>query len=363
MTNREHKILLLAGDGIGPEVTACAERIIQLMNDNGTANIKIEKGLIGGASYDACGTPLDDETLVKARQCDSALMGAVGAPQYEKLDRSQRPEQGLLKIRSELDLFANLRPVVLFDALSDQASIKEPLIKGLDVMIVRELVGGIYFGSPRGVYTDEQGRRVGHNTMIYREDEIERIMHSAFTIARKRKCRLCSVDKANVLEVSGLWREVAIEVGTQYSDVELSHLYVDNAAMQLASRPTQFDVIVTSNLFGDILSDLAAMLTGSIGMLPSASLNADQWGLYEPVHGSAPDIAGQQKANPSAMILSLAMLLRYSLSMPQLAERLEQAVAMTLCKVRTADIAGDMPSVTTDEFTEELGNQYLNLIK
>ncbi len=347
MNRSDKHILLLPGDGIGPEVIAEAVKVIEHLRAAGEAGIEYEYGYIGGSAYDECGSPLPDKTLEAARRSDAVLMGAVGGPQYEKLARELRPEQGLLGIRRQLGLFANLRPALSFGALAASSALKEEKVSGLDLLIVRELTGGVYFGEPRGIRTTTGGLREGFNTMVYREDEIERIARVAFEAAQKRRGRLCSVDKANVLEVSELWREVVGVVARDYPGVELSHLYVDNAAMQLVREPKQFDVMVTSNLFGDILSDLAAMLTGSIGLLPSASLNGSGGGLYEPVHGSAPDIAGQQTANPLAAILSLAMLLRYSLNLPEPAARLSRAVSAALARVRTADIANGAPAVST----------------
>jgi 3-isopropylmalate dehydrogenase len=333
------KILMLPGDGIGPEIVAEAIKILEVLRrDHGLA-VEWDQGLIGGAACDAMGKPLPSETLATAREADAILLGAVGGPKWDKLERALRPERGLLAIRSELQLFANLRPALLYPQLADASSLRAELVAGLDILIVRELTGDVYFGQPRGVRTLENGEREGFNTMSYRESEIERIIRTAFEIALQRRGRVCSVDKANVLEVSELWREVATAVAKKYPQVELSHLYVDNAAMQLVRAPMQFDVIVTGNLFGDILSDCAAMLTGSIGMLPSASLDAAGKGMYEPVHGSAPDIAGQGVANPLATILSLAMLLRYTLERADLAKRVEQAVENVLRQgLRTADI-------------------------
>ena len=332
------KILILPGDGIGPEIVEQAVKVLQCFQSNGLS-IEIEQALIGGNAYDQTGSPLPEETLQLARASDSILLGAVGGPQYDSVPRHQRPEQGLLDIRGQLNLFANLRPALLYAQLAEASSLKPELVAGLDLLIVRELTGGIYFGQPRA---NEQvdGVRRAYNTMVYDENEIRRIAHVAFKAAQKRDKRLCSVDKANVLEVSLLWREVMEEVSSEYADVELSHMYVDNAAMQLVRAPKQFDVMVTSNLFGDILSDAAAMLTGSIGMLPSASLNENNFGMYEPIHGSAPDIAGQGIANPLATILSVAMMLRYSLGHQQSADILEQAVIATLRDgLRTQDIA------------------------
>ena len=301
--------------------------------------LQVERGLIGGRAIDETGTPLPDETLAKARAADAILLAAVGGPRWEHLPMNQRPEKGLLGLRYELDLFANLRPALLFGPLAHASSLKSERVAGLDILIVRELTGGIYFGEPRGVSV-EDNERVGVNTYVYREHEIERIARVAFELAGRRQRRLCSVDKANVLEVTQLWRDVVNEVAPDYPDVQLSHLYVDNAGMQLVRDPKQFDVIVTGNMFGDILSDVAAMLTGSLGMLPSASLAASGKGLYEPVHGSAPDIAGQDRANPLAMVLSAAMLCRYSLDAPDAAAAIETAVGRVLDKgFRTADIA------------------------
>jgi 3-isopropylmalate dehydrogenase len=333
------KILILPGDGIGPEIVTEAQKVLEILGSDFGLQIETEEGTIGGAGYDAAGHPLPDATLELARAADSVLMGAVGGPQYDSLPRELRPERGLLGIRSELDLFSNLRPAILYEQLADASTLRPEVVAGLDIMIVRELTGGIYFGQPRGIETLDSGERRGFNTLEYRESEIERIARSAFDIAMKRDKRLCSVDKANVLEVSELWREVVVRVGAEYPEVELSHMYVDNAAMQLVRAPKQFDVMVTTNMFGDILSDAAAMLTGSIGMLPSASLNAQNYGMYEPIHGSAPDIAGQGVANPLATILSVAMMLRYSLNEPQMADRIERAVGDVLDKgLRTPDI-------------------------
>lgn len=345
-------ILLLPGDGIGPEVIAEAIKLIECLRSEGIA-LDYQQGLIGGSAYDAYGTPIPNQTIAIAQQSAAVLLGAVGAPQYQQLPRELRPERGLLAIRKALGLFANLRPAMLFQPLVATASLKPELIADLDLLIIRELTGGIYFGEPRGFRTGEDGQREGFNTMVYSEHEIERIGHFAYQAAQKRRGCLCSVDKANVLEVSELWRQVMSNLASSYPDVELTHLYVDNAAMQLVRAPKQFDVMVTSNLFGDILSDLAAMLTGSIGMLPSASLNESGIGLYEPVHGSAPDIAGQGCANPLATILSLAMLMRYSLDLPTPAARIERAVAQVLETYRTPDIATE--GITTVS-TSELGD-------
>lgn len=348
------KILVLPGDGIGPEIVAEAVKVLQQLRQHHGLEVTWAQGLIGGAAYEATGSPLPDTTLVQAQQADAVLLGAVGGPQWDQLQRPLRPEQGLLGIRKALGVFANLRPAILYPPLAAASSLRPELVAGLDLMLVRELTGGIYFGKPRGIGMFETGERAGYNTMFYRESEIERILRSAFTIAMQRSKRLCSVDKANVLEVSELWREVANRVAREYPDVQLSHLYVDNAAMQLVRAPKQFDVIVTGNLFGDILSDCAAMLTGSIGMLPSASLAADGRGLYEPIHGSAPDIAGTGTANPLATILSLAMLLRHSLTRADLAGRVEQAVGQVLEQgLRTADI---MAEGMTEIGTQAMGD-------
>ena len=333
------KILVLPGDGIGPEIVAEAVKVLHALNTSGL-DVELEEGLVGGSAYDATGHPLPEDTLNQARAADAILLGAVGGPQYESLDRPLRPEQGLLGLRAELELFSNLRPAILYPQLAEASTLKPEVVSGLDIMIVRELTGGIYFGQPRGVRTLDNGEQEGFNTLVYRESEIERIGRSAFEIARKRGKRLCSVDKANVLEVTELWRQVMLRIAEDYPDVELSHMYVDNAAMQLVRAPRQFDVMVTTNMFGDILSDVAAMLTGSIGMLPSASLDANGKGMYEPIHGSAPDIAGQGVANPLATILSVAMMLRYSFGQAEPADRIEAAVGRVLDQgLRTPDIA------------------------
>jgi len=333
-------IVILPGDGIGTEIVEQAVRVLDVVNETHKLGIKTQTFAFGGASFDQSGEPLTEETLSACRAADAILLGAIGGPKYDKAPREKRPERGLLRLRSELGLFSNLRPALLYPELADASSLKPELVGGLDMMILRELTGGIYFGEPRGI-EERNGQRVGFNTMVYGEDEIRRIAKSGFEIARQRNKRLCSVDKANVLEVSELWREVVIDVAKEYSDVELSHMYVDNAAMQLVREPKQFDVIVTSNLFGDILSDAAAMLTGSIGMLPSASLDVNGKGMYEPVHGSAPDIAGTGKANPLATILSVSMMLRYTLNEATAADQIETAVATVIKNgVRCADIAG-----------------------
>ena len=331
------KIAVLPGDGIGPEIVAQAVNVLQRLAQDGL-KIEMEYAPIGGAGFDAAGDPLPDATLKLAQAADAVLLGAVGGYQYDTLPRPQRPEQGLLRIRKGLGLFANLRPALLYPELASASSLKPEVVAGLDIMIIRELTGDIYFGQPRGIEI-RGGERVGVNTMIYSESEIRRIAHVGFGIAQKRKQRLCSVDKANVLETTELWRQVVIEVGKDYPDVELSHMYVDNAAMQLVRNPKQFDVMLTGNIFGDILSDEASMLTGSIGMLPSASLDEKNKGLYEPIHGSAPDIAGKNIANPLATILSVAMMLRYTFGLEAPAQRVEGAVKHVLAQgYRTADI-------------------------
>jgi 3-isopropylmalate dehydrogenase len=335
-----HKIAILPGDGIGPEIIAEARRVLDVLQSEYGLCIEIEQAEIGGAGFELHGDPLPDSTLKLAREADAILLGSVGGPQWETLERKLRPEKGLLRLRSELALFSNLRPAILYPQLVSASTLKAEVVSGLDIMIVRELTGGIYFGQPRGIRVLEDGQRQGFNTLVYSESEIERIGRSAFEIARKRSARLCSVDKANVLEVSELWREVMSELAAEYSDVALSHMYVDNAAMQLVRDPKQFDVMVTGNMFGDILSDAAAMLTGSIGMLPSASLDSHGKGMYEPIHGSAPDIAGKDIANPLATMLSVSMMLRYSLNEAALADRIDTAVGTVLDSgLRTADIA------------------------
>ncbi|MFO7857396.1 MAG: 3-isopropylmalate dehydrogenase [Ectothiorhodospiraceae bacterium] len=337
-----HRLLMLPGDGIGPDIVAEAVKVLDALRAHHGLDVSVEHGLIGGAAVDAQSVPLPDETLDQARASDAVLLGAVGGPAYDGLERSLRPERGLLAIRSHLGLFGNLRPAILYPQLAGASALRPEIVAGLDIMIVRELTGGIYFGEPRGIRTLESGERQGYNTLVYSESEIRRIGRLAFETARARNGRLCSVDKANVLETTELWRETMTALADEYPDVALTHMYVDNAAMQLVRDPKQFDVIVTGNLFGDVLSDCAAMLTGSIGMLPSASLDESGRGLYEPVHGSAPDIAGQDRANPLATILSLAMLLRYSLGEAALADRIEAAVGRVLDDgLRTADIHGD----------------------
>ena len=341
------RVLILPGDGIGPEITAEARKVLDCLARHGGLELELGEALVGGAAVDAEGDPLPSGTLQAAREADAVLLAAVGAPRYDTPDRALRPETGLLRLRKELGLYANLRPAALMPGMAHASSLKPEKLEGLDLLIVRELTGGIYFGEPRAL-TESDGRRRGINTMAYDEDEIARIAHSAFQAAQLRQRRVCSVDKANVLEVSELWRTVVGEIAREYPDVELSHLYVDNAAMQLVVEPTQFDVMVTGNLFGDILSDIAAQLTGSIGLLPSASLNEKRQGLYEPVHGSAPDLAGTGQANPLAMILSVGMLLRHSLQQANAAEAVEGAVRDVLKQgMRTADLAGDGEAVST----------------
>ncbi len=350
-------LLILAGDGIGPEVMAEVRKVIGWYGDKRGLAFDVSEDLVGGAAYDAHGTPLTDAAMAKAQEVDAVLLGAVGGPAYDVLDFSLKPERGLLRLRKEMDLFANLRPAQCFDALADFSSLKKEVVSGLDIMIVRELTSGVYFGEPRGIF-QEAGERVGINTQRYTESEIARVARAAFDLARKRGGKLCSMEKANVMESGILWRDVVIEVhAAEYSDVELSHMYADNGAMQLVRAPKQFDVIVTDNLFGDILSDCAAMLTGSLGMLPSASLGAPMdngrpKAMYEPVHGSAPDIAGQGLANPCACILSFAMALRYSFDETAEANRLEAAVEQVLADgVRTPDLmqAGSGAPATTAE--------------
>ena len=339
-------LLILPGDGIGPEVMTEVRKVIDWFNAQGQ-DFEVSEDLVGGCAYDKHGTPLTDETMAKAQDVDAVLLGAVGGPKYDTLDFSVKPERGLLRLRKEMDLYANLRPAQCFDALADFSSLKKDVVSGLDIMIIRELTSGVYFGEPRGII-QEGNERVGINTQRYTESEIERVARSGFEMARKRNNKLCSMEKANVMESGVLWREVVQKIGdTEYPDVELSHMYADAGAMQLTRWPKQFDVIVTDNLFGDLLSDLAAMLTGSLGMLPSASLGAPMANgrpkaLYEPVHGSAPDIAGQGKANPIACILSFAMALRYSFDMGDEADRLEAAINTVLAQgLRTADLIGE----------------------
>jgi 3-isopropylmalate dehydrogenase len=332
-------VLLLPGDGIGREVVAAGARVLEALIAGHGLDITLAEGLIGGAALDRCGRPLPAETLAQARGAEAILLGAVGGPAWDGVDAALRPEQGLLELRAGLGLFANLRPAVLAPELAAASPLRPELIEGLDILIVRELTGDAYYGEPRGIRVLPGGERQGFNTLVYREGEVRRIARMAFELARRRRRRVCSVDKANVLEATRLWREVVTEVGQDFPDVELTHLYVDNAAMQLVRQPTAFDVMLTPNMFGDILSDLAAALTGSIGMLPSASLNEGARGLYEPIHGSAPDLAGRDLANPLATLLSVAMMLRYSLGAAALAERVEEAVGRVLVSgLRTRDI-------------------------
>ena len=347
------KIAMLPGDGIGTEIVAEAAKVLERLRRDGLP-IETETAPIGGAGYDAAGQPLPDSTLAIAQRADAVVLGAVGGPKYESLPRHLRPEQGLLAIRKALGLFANLRPALLYPELAASSSLRPEVVSGLDIMIVRELTGDIYFGAPRGRRVNAAGDAEGFDTMLYSEPEIRRIARFGFEVARKRARRLCSVDKANVLDTSILWREVVGCIAKDYPDVELSHMYVDNAAMQLVREPRQFDVIVTGNMFGDILSDEASMLAGSIGMLPSASLDANNKGLYEPIHGSAPDIAGQNKANPLATILSLAMMFRYTFGRADISERIETAVRKVLAQgKRTGDIALPGEQITG---TREMGD-------
>lgn len=352
-------ILILPGDGIGPEVMTEVRKVITWFGEARSIQFDVSEDLVGGAAYDKHGVPLADETMAKAQEVDAVLLGAVGGPAYDDLDFSVKPERGLLRLRKEMDLYANLRPAQCFDALADFSSLKKDIVAGLDIMILRELTSGVYFGEPRGIF-EEGNERVGINTQRYTESEIERAARSAFELAMRRNKKVCSMEKANVMESGILWREVATRVGKDYPEVELSHMYADNGAMQLVRAPKQFDVILTDNLFGDILSDCAAMLTGSLGMLPSASLGAPMENgrpkaMYEPVHGSAPDITGQGKANPIACILSFAMALRYSFDMGEEADRLEAAIEKVLSDgARTADLLGE--DGTDPISTSEMGD-------
>ena len=349
------KICVLPGDGIGPEIIDQTLRVLEAMRGDGV-NFEAEVALVGGAAVDATGKPLPEATSKLADEADALLLGAVGGPKWDSYPRDQRPELGLLGIRKQLQLFANLRPAILYPELANASSLKPEIVAGLDILIVRELTGDIYFGQPRGI-REENGERVGFNTMIYAESEIRRIGKVAFEAARKRGKKLCSVDKMNVLETTQLWRDVMIELSADYPDVELTHMLVDNAAMQLVRAPKQFDVMVTGNMFGDILSDEASMLTGSIGMLPSASLNAEGKGMYEPSHGSAPDIAGKNLANPLATMLSAAMMLRYSFNLEEQAARIESAVKKVLAAgYRTGDI---YEPGTTKVGTRQMGDAVL----
>jgi 3-isopropylmalate dehydrogenase len=362
MKQNNFKIAIFSGDGVGPEIMKEALKILKLIANKKNITLQLAEGLVGGSAYDHFGVPLPDSSLELALQSDAVLLGAVGGPKWEGLDYSLRPERALLGLREKLGLFANLRPVVAFDELLDASPLKKNVVQGIDIMIVRELTGDVYFGKPRGVTKGKDGKRTGVNTMVYSEDEISRIAVRAFEIARTRKKNLLSVDKANVLESTELWRNVVTEAGQNYPDVTLKHMYVDNCAMQLIRNPTQFDVIVTTNLFGDILSDEAAMLTGSIGMLPSASLG-ENTALYEPIHGSAPDIAGKNIANPLATILSVALMLRYSLFMPQEAGLIEKAVADTLKEgFRTQDIyQQDKKLIGTEKMGDAVANNLSKL--
>ncbi len=360
------KILLIKGDGIGPEVVLQAQKIIEFFNKETDKKFECEEALLGGIAYDETGNPFPKETLDLAKKSDAILLGAVGGPKWEKLDYSVRPERGLLGIRKELELFANLRPAKVYDALVESSTLKREIVENLDIMIVRELTGDLYFGQPRGVETLKDGTRRGFNTMTYTSTEVERIAIVAFELAKKRGKKLCSIDKANVIETTEMWREIVSEIGEKkYPEIQLSHMYVDNASMQLVRNPKQFDVMLTGNMFGDILSDTASMLTGSLGMLPSASLgakiNGKQFALYEPIHGSAPDIAGKNIANPIATISSLAMMMKYSFDFIKESDLIEKAIENVLNKgLRTADIANkDQKAISCDE----MGNKILEEIK
>lgn len=340
--SKQLNIAVLPGDGIGPEITSQAVRVLELLSKAGHFALSLQSAPVGGAGYRASGKPLPDATLKLAKDADAILFGSVGDFSLDSLPRELRPEQAILGLRKELELFANLRPATIYPELAAASTLKPEVVSGMDIMIIRELTGDIYFGKPRGIRVLENGEREGFDTMVYRESEIERIAHVAFQAAMKRSRRVCSVDKANVLETTQLWREVMTTIGKQYPEVELTHMYVDNAAMQLLKNPKQFDVMATGNMFGDILSDEASMLTGSIGMLPSASLDAKNKGLYEPIHGSAPDIAGKNLANPLATILSASMMLRYSFGLADPADKIEQAVRKTLAAgIATNDIYRD----------------------
>lgn len=358
------KVLVLPGDGIGKEIVAEAVKVIDVLKADHSLDVELTYGDIGGAAYDADGHPYPPATQKLAKEADAILLGAVGGYQYDNLERDLRPERGLLGIRADLELFSNLRPAILMEELADASSLKAEVVAGLDIMIVRELTGGIYFGEPRGIRILENGEKQGYNTLVYKESEIERIAHSAFKIAMKRDKRLCSVGKANVLEVMELWAEVVERVGKEYPEVELSHMYVDNAAMQLVKEPKQFDVMVTGNMFGDILSDAAAMLTGSIGMLPSASLDKNGKGMYEPIHGSAPDIEGKNIANPLATITSVSMMLKYSLGNTELADKIDAAVKTVIQQgLRTADIYVEGVAGTKLVSTSEIGDAVVSALK
>ena len=356
--NKKNNILVLPGDGIGPEVCIEAIKVLNHLNDIYKLDILIEESAVGGSAYEEFGNPLPEDTLKAAKEADAILLGAVGGPKWDNIDYELRPERALLGLRAELDLFANLRPAILSKYLSDSSSLKSDKVQDLNLLIVRELTGGIYFGEPRG---RSKSGDSAFNTMIYSKTEIARIGRIAFEAAQKRNKNLCSVDKANVLEVSVLWREVISQLSEEYPDVELSHMLVDNAAMQLVRDPKQFDVIVTGNLFGDILSDIAAMLTGSIGMLPSASLNSENKGMYEPVHGSAPDISGKELANPIAAILSVAMMLKYSFNMNEASSAIENSIQEVLSEgYRTYDLEGSEKNKLS---TSEMGNKIIEKIK
>ena len=358
MSNKLKRILILPGDGIGPEVSSIAKELLSLIDQKYSLGLELNEGLIGGVAYEETGNPLPQETLDKAKISEAILLGAVGGPKWDQLSSEKRPEKGLLGIRSEFDFFANLRPAILSKELVSASTLKAEIVSGLDLLIVRELTGGIYFGEPRGMI---EGSEEALNTMRYSKAEIERIGRVAFEAAQKRNGKLCSVDKANVLEVSAFWRDIISSLSREYPEVELSHMLVDNAAMQLVREPKQFDVMVTGNLFGDILSDTAAMLTGSIGMLPSASLNGSNKGLYEPVHGSAPDIAGKDLANPLASILSVAMMMRYTFREEEVALAIESSVESVLASgKRTQDIAMESNSVIG---TKEMGKEVLSTIR
>ena len=359
--SKQYRLTLLPGDGIGPEILTVAVEVLKMIGQQFQIEFEWEEALIGGAAIDATGEPLPATTLEKCRQSDAVLLAAIGGYKWDNLPREQRPETGLLGIRAGLNLFANLRPATIFSQLIDASTLKKEVVEGVDIMVVRELTGGIYFGKPKGIFSNENGEKRGVNTMAYSEAEIDRIAQVAFETARKRKGKLCSVDKANVLDVSQLWRDRLIKMSEQYPDVELTHMYVDNAAMQLVRNPKQFDTIVTGNMFGDILSDAAAMLTGSIGMLPSASLGASRPGLFEPVHGSAPDIAGLDRANPLAQVLSAAMMLRYGLNEPLAATKIEQAVLEVLAMgYRTGDIISEG---MTQVGCQEMGQVLLKVLQ
>ena len=356
------KILVTPGDGIGPEVTKQAIHVLKTVAPRFELQLELSEKPVGGVAYDLTGTPIPDETLEAAKNSDAVLLGAVGGPKWEPLDFSVRPERGLLKLRSELELYANLRPAVIYGDLVNASTLKPEIVDGADLMVVRELTGGIYFGEPRGVEV-RNGERVGFNTLVYSESEIRRIVKVGFEIAMKRKKKLTSVDKANVLESTELWREIATEVGKDFPEVELSHMYADNAAMQIIRNPKQFDTMVTTNMFGDILSDAAAMMTGSLGMLPSASIGGNKLashGMYEPVHGSAPDISGLDKANPLAMILSVGMMMRYSFDLTEADEMIQQAVVKTLETYRTDDIMAEGKTLIG---CQEMGERVLQILE